>query len=102
MKRTVWMAVLCGVLAAGCISVGKKFDSSRVEDIKVGETSILSVMGMFGQPWSEKKMKDGTTRYLWQYTRGGFAVGVVEQQVLTVFADNRGVVTQFYVKDKAE
>lgn len=94
--------IILALALCGCISTGHKLDSSRIEDIKPGQTKVHDLAAMFGEPWSEKKQKDGTTRYVWQYTRGGFGVGVVEQQVLTVYAHQDGTVKEFYVKNKAD
>ena len=51
---------------SGCARVGSDFNSHRVEQIKINETSQSDIVLMFGQPW-RKGMENGVT--MWTYGR---------------------------------
>ncbi|MBC8009957.1 MAG: hypothetical protein H7067_07660 [Burkholderiales bacterium] len=87
------------LLLGGCISGGTRVDLAEVDKIQPGVTLIADLESKFGKPWSAKKQDDGSTKYVWQYTKMAFAVGVTEQRVLTVFAEG-GKVKDYTVKDK--
>lgn len=88
------------VILSGCISTGTRFNASKTSDIKPQITTLSDLQLWFGKPWSERPQKDGSTRYVWQFTKGGFAVGVGEQQVLTVSVGPDGRVKEFGFKQK--
>ncbi len=100
MKANCILSLVAAVLLAGCASTGAKFDLGRVNDIKPGITEAADLMAWFGKPWSKRPQNDGTIRYLWQYTKGAIAVGVTEQQALTVFVRADGKVRDFSLKQK--
>ena len=81
------------------MSRGSRFDVTKTEEIRPQVTTIANLQEWFGKPWSGRDQKDGTTKYVWQYTKAGFAVGIVEQRVLTVWVQN-GLVRDFTVSQK--
>lgn len=100
MKTTLNILLLStALLLGGCISGGTRVDLAEVNKIQPGVTLITDLESKFGKPWSAKKQDDGTTKYVWQYTKVAFAVGVTEQRVLTVFVEN-GKVKDYTLKDK--
>ena len=100
--KTIRAVIFCVVIniLAGCVSTGSKFDVTKTKEIKPGVTTIEDLTTWFGKPWSRRPQKDGTIQYVWQYTKAGVAVGITEQQVLTVFVTSDEKVKDFSLKQK--
>lgn len=66
-KRLVGL-LLAGIMlvAAGCASVGRDFDTHKVEEIEVGETTRSDIETMFGDPW-RTGLEDG--KRTWTYAQ---------------------------------
>ena len=60
--------LLAGIMlaAAGCATVGRDFDTHKVEEIKVGETTRSDIETMFGDPW-RTGLEDG--KRTWTYAQ---------------------------------
>lgn len=60
------------VLVIGCASVGSEFQSNRVNDIKIGQSTKSDVFNMFGRPYSKGvENGDQTWTYVdYRYTMG--------------------------------
>lgn len=90
------LLVIVSSLLIGCVSVGRKLDPTKVEQIKRGESTRADVLRLVGSPDQVTKMNDCTTFY-YQHIRstakassfipvvGAFAGGAnVENQFLMV------------------
>ena len=100
-ENRFWSRIALGVLLpvlAGCaITMGAKFDSSRVAKIQPGVTTQQQIQELLGPPASEG-LKNG--RPLWTYLYVKFPIigGQARGTVLSIeFDDNRFVETYSYV-----
>lgn len=77
----------------GCMTVGKEFTTSRVEDIRIGQTSQQEILEMFGSPW-RMGLEDG--RKTWTYGRYKYSLFESDEtQDLVIRFDNQGVVRSY-------
>ncbi|HEY1171610.1 MAG TPA: hypothetical protein VGH19_09590 [Verrucomicrobiae bacterium] len=95
--KIINLLLLIGALIISGCATGKKFDVSKTQNIKRGETVPTQLTEWFGKPWTVREKKDGTQEYIWQYTRGTIG-GLVEQQELRVYVDPDGKVKDFTLK----
>lgn len=67
--KTIITLIGMALLLCGCASVGHNFDSRKVAEIKVGETTEADLINMFG-PASHRGMEStGTISMGWVYTQ---------------------------------
>ena len=78
---------------SGCARVGSDFNSHRVEQIKVNETSQSDIVLMFGQPW-RKGMENGIT--MWTYGRYTYRlIGEADTKDLVIKFNKDGKVSSY-------
>ena len=65
--RIAAVLVLGAILVAGCATSGTNFDSSKVSEIKKGETTEAELIQKFGQPNQRTIDSEGLTHLTWQY-----------------------------------
>jgi len=90
------------ICLCGCFSTGRPCDTAKVSQIKKGQTTIPELQTWFGRPFSIERRSNGETESTWQFTKAGFAVGIIEQRVLKVVADRQGVVKDFSLKESRQ
>jgi len=66
--RFILIAITAAVVA-GCASVGKNFDESKVAQIKKGETTEAQLVLMFGEPQNRMVNSEGQSILTWMYTQ---------------------------------
>lgn len=64
MKKLLSITI-ASVLVCGCVSVGRKLDSSKVAQIKKGETTRQQVINLIGSP--DQMTQDGNGNVMFQY-----------------------------------
>ncbi|MDD5157695.1 hypothetical protein [Sulfurimonas sp.] len=78
---------------SGCARIGNDFNSHRVEQIKVDETSQSDIVLMFGQPW-RKGMENGIT--MWTYGRYTYRlIGETDTKDLVIKFNKDGKVSSY-------
>ncbi len=102
MHHSGWRAARGGVLvvlfaglllAVGCATVGRKFDSTRVHDIRNDQTTQSEIRSMFGSPW-RVGMEDGMNT--WTYGRYKYRLfGQASTTDLVVRFDRNGLVKSY-------
>ena len=112
-NRKSILTILTGTIAAlslvGCMSVGNKFDPSRVSHIKRGVTTDTELVSMFGQPNQRGVDTNGAPTMDWIYGQtqvkpltfvpivGAFAGGATSQNMsLHVTLGANGKVKEFH------
>jgi hypothetical protein len=92
-KRMRLLATLAavGIAFGGCVSGGAHYDQSAIAKIKPGVTTEAELERWFGIPYRHESLEGARERIVWQYTRVGMGVGIVEQHELlvTMRADQR-------------
>ncbi len=75
------------IFIAGCATVGQDFPTSRVSDIKIGETTQNDIRRMFGSPW-RVGIEDG--QRTWTYGNYGYGLFTEKsaKDLLIRFNDN--------------
>ncbi len=86
-SRFIIVSTMLIMLFAGCASVGKDFPTSRVSDIKIGETTQNDIRNMFGSPW-RVGIEDG--QRTWTYGNYGYGLFTEKsaKDLLIRFDDN--------------
>ena len=88
---------------SGCVSAGREFDFAKAShEIRNGVTTKADLVGWFGKPYRTKKADGGGERIIWQHTKVGFAVGVVEQTELLAVTDAHEVVIEHRIHQKGD
>ncbi|MDD4914684.1 MAG: outer membrane protein assembly factor BamE [Methylococcales bacterium] len=87
------IAGLAGTLLSGCFSVGQEFSSSRVPEIKIGQTRKQDISDMMGKPW-RTGLEDGYPT--WTYGIYKYSLfGASDTQDLLIRFDNQGLVRSY-------
>ena len=77
----------------GCANVGREFATSRVMELKIGETTQQEVRGMFGAPW-RTGIEDG--RQTWTYGNYHYSLfGDDDTQDLVIRFDEYKIVRSY-------
>ncbi len=86
-SRLIIVSAVLIMFFAGCASVGKDFPTSRVSDIKIGETTQNDIRNMFGSPW-RVGIEDG--QRTWTYGNYGYGLFTEKsaKDLLIRFDDN--------------
>ena len=89
-----WIAVvLLTAPLLACGTVGKKFDSSQVKNIKKGVTRQSEILEMFGLPFKEGEQNGQTT---WTYQHNFYsAMNDSRYEDLVLLFDKNGVVASW-------
>jgi hypothetical protein len=92
--RTVTGGLLCLVLLfSACVTIGREFPVSRVQEIRIGETTQADVERMFGAPW-RVGIEDGMRT--WTYGKYRYKLfGGASTQDLVVRFDGNDVVVSY-------
>ena len=84
----------CSLLAA-CATVGTKFDTTHVNDIKKGEQDKAVMAAWFGQPHRTQALANQPTgcveRWQWTYAHSAVGAGTVSDALIVDF-DSAGKV----------
>lgn len=60
--------VLIALALSGCVSVGTKFDESKVSSFKIGETNCTDAVAALGRPSSDTRTASGLRTVLYAYS----------------------------------
>lgn len=92
LTRLATVALLALTLAA-CATVGRDFDTNRVDQIRIGETTREQVREMFGEPW-RTGIEDG--KPTWTYGKYRWsAFSDARTTDLVIRFDQQGRVTSY-------
>jgi hypothetical protein len=88
------VGIVClGLLFAACVTIGREFPVSRVQEIRIGETTRAQVGDMFGEPW-RVGIEDGHST--WTYGKYRYKLfGEASTQDLVVRFDENDVVASY-------
>ena len=87
------VVITAALTFGGCARVGYEFDSQRVQNIKIDETTKSDILGMFGKPW-RVGVENGVT--MWTYGRYTYKlVGETDTKDLVVKFNNDEKVTSY-------
>ena len=72
MKIQSKILIVASIVALSACSTtsGKKFDTSAVDKIKVGQTTTENAIGVLGEPYSRNIAADGTEKWTYRFTEG--------------------------------
>ena len=88
----VFLLALC-MLVVGCGTVGKDFDSSKVEKIQNNVTTQLEILDWFGVPYKEGTENKHT---MWTYQIDTWqAVGEGVSKGLVILFDDKNIVKAY-------
>lgn len=100
------VSLLLIVFCTSCASVGRKFDLSQVQTLRIGETTMAEVRALFGNPlteidvdsWGYKRMHfgDEETKTIWRYSYAIGTIGYAQGKFLQVDFDQAGRVSDYY------
>lgn len=92
--RTVAVGLVClALLFSACVTIGREFPVSRVQEIRIGETTQADVEAMFGAPW-RVGVEDGMQT--WTYGKYRYKLfGEASTQDLVVRFDENDVVVSY-------
>lgn len=66
--------LLCALLVistfAGCVTIGHRFDSRKVDLLVPGVSTIQDATTLLGEPSAESTYPDGSRLLQWQYVQG--------------------------------
>ncbi len=82
------MVLLIAVLAAGCSTVGKEFDSSKVGNIKKDVTTQSEIRQWFGLPFKEGR-ENGQINWTYQYDEYSPSGGGRSKELIILFDDEK-------------
>ena len=94
------LSLLAAMVLSGCVSGGARYDQSAIGRIKPGVTTEQELVAWFGKPYRHDSLGNGRVKIVWQYTRVGVAVGIVEQHELFVTMRPDGRVESFEERNK--
>lgn len=60
--------ILTGIVLSGCMSVGTKFDETRVASFKIGQTSCADAVASLGRPSMDMRQASGERTVLYSYS----------------------------------
>jgi hypothetical protein len=81
------------MLVAGCGTVGKDFDSSKVQKIQKNVTTQLEILDWFGVPFKEGTENNHT---MWTYQRDTWqAIGEGQSKGLVILFDDKNIVKAY-------
>ena len=83
---------IIAVLIAGCGSVGKNFDSSKVKNIHNNVTTQAQILEWFGDPF-KKGQENGRT--MWTYQYDTYSGGNSKSKDLVLLFDDNGKVIAY-------
>ena len=86
------LTVLVFPFLMSCASVGKKFDSKKVKNIKNSVTTQLEILKWFGVPFKEGT-ENGYT--MWTYQIDKWNMGEVESKGLVILFDDKNKVKAY-------
>lgn len=87
------LSIGCTIFISSCATVGKEFASSRILELKMGETSQQQVQAIFGQPW-RTGIEDGLTT--WTYAKYKYSLfGEDETEDLVIRFDKNRLVKSY-------
>jgi outer membrane protein assembly factor BamE (lipoprotein component of BamABCDE complex) len=92
-----WSTVLLlalPLIVAGCVSIGAKFRSEAVEQIKPGQTTQQEVLNIFGNPVRTGISDDSSIEWTYAYYKAG-AFSDFEGHDLIIKFDSNGKVKSF-------
>ena len=100
--------ILISFVLSGCMSVGTKYDETRVSSFKVGQTNCADAVASLGRPSIDSRSASGERTILYSYTDMrtrpetflpyiGPLVGGMDNDTksLTLVCDNRGVLKDY-------
>ncbi|MCI0527927.1 MAG: outer membrane protein assembly factor BamE [Nitrospira sp.] len=74
MKFKLVLPVILTIVLLGCAGIdreiGRDFDSTKVDQIKKGETTADEVMKLFGEPLSRLVVSGTEEQWIYTYSRG--------------------------------
>lgn len=81
------------LLLSACATIGHEFPTSRVSEIRMGETSEADVLAIFGTPW-RVGIEDG--QRTWTYGRYRYRLfGQARSEDLVLRFNSQGVVVSY-------
>src|SRR4051812_21032988 len=90
------LAVCLAMAAAGCATVGRKFDTTHVNDVKKGAQDKAQIRAWFGEPYQRTSPLQNNPAGCverWQWTHAhAVAGGRTQSEVLIVDFDDAGKV----------
>jgi outer membrane protein assembly factor BamE (lipoprotein component of BamABCDE complex) len=94
--KTIASAILACVLVSACISNGHKFDTTKVDQLQPGTTTLQDATAMFGKPRSESTYANGSKLIQWIYMQASPAGS--ETNHLAVLFDGNGKMVRIVEK----
>lgn len=94
--KTIASLILTCALVSACISSGSKFDTSKVDQLQQGSTTLQDAIAMFGKPRSESTYANGSKLAQWIYMQSSPAGS--ETNHLAVLFDSNGKMVRIVEK----
>ena len=89
-------------LFSACATIGRDFNASKVDDIKIGKTTQAEIQNMFGRPW-RVGIEDGKLTWTYgSYHYSAFSEARTKDLVVRFDANNIVVSYTFNTTDTAE
>ncbi len=110
--KKLFLAGLIGLFLAGCATVGKPIEQSKIQQIKEGITTKQEVIQLLGKPFMVNLTSDGKSILMYQYVKvknkatnfvpvvNIFAGGMdMNQQILQILLDKNDIVEKYILND---
>ena len=85
MPKNLFLIILVGIMLGCTTTVGRKYDTTAIDRIGVGQTTESEVVAMVGMPLAAKKLSNGMKIYEYAYGERcpffGFGTSVDSLQV---------------------
>jgi outer membrane protein assembly factor BamE (lipoprotein component of BamABCDE complex) len=91
----------CGILGAGCATVGHPFPPEQVQQIRVGSTTKTELLGVFGLPY-RRGIDDGDSTWTYLHYRVRLFGEHLRTRDLYVRFDERGLVKSYSYNSNME
>jgi hypothetical protein len=108
MRFSVLMVTLFMAFTFGCaptIVEGRKIDSTKLEQLFIGQTKVANVKKLFGKPDKIEKLPSGEENYFYGYcvrNPPGWTVSKLYDEELEIIVKDGVVQTYTFIQEKKE
>ena len=69
MCKNLWLIILAGIFLGCSTTAGRKYDTTAIDRIGVGQTTESEVVAMVGMPLVSRKLSNGMKIYEYLYAK---------------------------------
>lgn len=89
MKRhNIFPIIILTAMLSACASVGREFDSSKLNQLQSGTSTIMDANRLLGKPTAMSTNSDGSQVLGWHYAKS--SLGGAKSEVVSIIFDSSG------------